>query len=102
MRDDADELVFKTFGCTDGRAKLFPSCQAKDYDYNYSEYVESVILERVNHEDSIALYGFLFVSKLLSFLMRNVAHGLHKIFVKVMHAVVHKVTMTVITKKILG
>gem|GEM_PF-5051285 len=31
--------------------------------------------------------------------MRNVAHNLHRIFVKVVHAVVHKVTMVVITKE---
>jgi len=31
--------------------------------------------------------------------MRNVAHGLHRMFVKFMHAVVHKITMVVITKE---
>jgi hypothetical protein len=34
--------------------------------------------------------------------MRNVAHGLHKVFVKVVKAVVHKITMVVITKEFFG
>jgi hypothetical protein len=34
--------------------------------------------------------------------MRKAAHGFHKIFVKAMHALVHRAVMTTITKKLMG